>query len=125
MEFATVGGLRTLKLDLIFTLALASLFLFLGQALQRRVRPLSRSNIPAPAIGGLLFAIIVLALRRFGIGVTPDVSLRAPLQTAFFTTVGLNATTSLLRSGGKRLVLLWIIVSVTGVVQNVVVIAVP
>ncbi len=124
MEYATVGGLETLKFDLVFTLALASLFLFIGQALQKHVRPLSRSNIPAPAIGGLLFAIIVLVLRRAGIGVTPDISLRAPLQTAFFTTVGLNATTLLLRAGGKRLIFFWIIVSVTGAMQNIVGIAV-
>ena len=120
MEYLLVGGLKTLKLDLIFTLAIAALFLFIGQALQKRIRFLSRSNIPAPAIGGLLFAFLVLLLRWRGLGVQPDVSLRSPLQIAFFTTVGLNATLSLLRAGGGRLVLFWIIVSITGIVQNLV-----
>ena len=110
-----------MKLDLPLTLALAALLLFIGQALQKRVPFLSRSNIPAPAIGGLLFAFIAFTLRdRMKLGIAPDVSLRTPLQTAFFTTVGLNATTSLLRAGGKRLALFWVIVSVTGVVQNIV-----
>lgn len=125
VELVSIDGLQTLNLDLVFTLALAALFLFAGLALQSHIRFLARSNIPAPAIGGLLFALIVLALRTQGnLGVKPDITLRAPLQTAFFTTVGLKATLSLLRAGGRRLAFFWILVSVTGVIQNLVGIAV-
>jgi Na+/glutamate symporter len=44
-------------LDFVGTLAAAGLVLFAGYALQRRVRPLARYNIPAPVIGGLLVAL--------------------------------------------------------------------
>jgi len=121
VEFINADGLWTLKLDLMMTLALAAVFLFVGYGVQQRLKFLSRSSIPAPAIGGLLFALLVLALRARGtLGVTLDTTLRAPLQTAFFTTIGLGATFTLLRAGGWRMGFFWVIASATAVVQNIV-----
>ena len=120
MELSIVEGLRSIKFDLVLTLALAALFLFIGMGVQRRVGWLGRASIPAAAIGGLLFALLVLALRSSGtLGVALETSLRAPLQTAFFTTIGLSATLSLLRGGGWRMIFFWLIASLTAVVQNV------
>jgi ESS family glutamate:Na+ symporter len=119
LEFTAVEGLRTLKLDLVLTLALAALFLFVGGWLQRRVKIFARSSIPAAAIGGLLFAALVMALRWRGLlGVVLDTSLRAPLQTAFFTTIGFGATLTLLRAGGGRMIFFFVIATLTAVVQN-------
>jgi len=121
LEITLVEGLRTVKFDLILTLALAALALFAGTFIQRRARFLERSSIPAAAVGGLLFALVVLALRMSGaLGVGLDTSLRAPLQNAFFTTIGLAATLSLLRAGGWRMGLFWLIATGTAVVQNAV-----
>jgi ESS family glutamate:Na+ symporter len=120
LEFTVVEGLRTLKFDLVLTLALAALFLFCGGILQRRVRPLERASIPAAAIGGLLFAGLVLLLRSRGtLAVALDTTLRAPLQIAFFTTIGFGATLSLLGAGGWRMILFFVIASLAGVLQNV------
>jgi ESS family glutamate:Na+ symporter len=119
LEFIVVEGLRTLKLDLVLTLSLAAVFLFVGGALQRGVKLFSRSSVPAAAIGGLLFAALVLALRRGGLGIALDTSLRAPLQTAFFTTIGFGATLQLLRAGGARMIVFFLIASLLAVVQNV------
>jgi ESS family glutamate:Na+ symporter len=61
-----------------------------------------------------------MALRWRGtLGVALDTSLRAPLQTAFFTTIGFGATVSLLRTGGARMIFFFLIASLTAVVQNV------
>ncbi|HYY93058.1 MAG TPA: sodium/glutamate symporter [Pyrinomonadaceae bacterium] len=121
METTIVDGLRTVKFDLVLTLALAALFLFVGGFVQPRVGVFARASIPAAAIGGLLFAFAALALRARGtLGVTVDTSLRAPLQTAFFTTIGLSATLSLLREGGWRTAFFWLVATLTAVVQNVV-----
>jgi ESS family glutamate:Na+ symporter len=124
LETTIVDGLRTVRFDLILTLALAALFLFVGGFVQRRVRVLARASIPAAAIGGLLFAVAAFALRARGtLGVTVDTTLRAPLQTAFFTTIGLSATLALLREGGWRTGFFWLVATLTAVVQNVVGIA--
>jgi ESS family glutamate:Na+ symporter len=124
LDFAVVEGLRTVKFDIVFSLALAALALFAGYFVQRRVGFLSRANIPAAAVGGLLFAAAVFALRAGGVtGVSLNTTLRAPLQTAFFTTIGLGATTALLRAGGWRMGFFWLLATLTAVVQNVVGIA--
>lgn len=121
LEFAVVEGLRTIKFDLVFSLALAALVLFAGHFVQRRVGLLARANIPAAAVGGLLFAGLVFALRAQGVlGVSLNTSLRAPLQTAFFTTIGLGATFGLLRAGGWRMGFFWLLATLTAVVQNLV-----
>ncbi len=125
MEISIVEGLRTIKLDLILTLALAALSLFFGYWVQRYVRPFARASIPAAAIGGLAFAFIAYALRATGtLGFALDTTLRTPLQTIFFTTIGLSATLSLLQTGGWRMGFFWLIASLTAVVQNVVGIAI-
>jgi ESS family glutamate:Na+ symporter len=119
LEFTVIEGLRTLKLDLVLTLALAAVALALGGVVQRRIGVLRRASIPAAAVGGLLVALAVLALRRWGAtGVVLDTSLRAPLQTAFFTTIGLGATVGLLRAGGWRMGLFWLLASALALVQN-------
>jgi ESS family glutamate:Na+ symporter len=121
LEFSVVEGLRTVSFDLVFSLALAALVLFVGYFVQRRVPFLSRANVPAAAVGGLLFAGLVFALRAWGVGgVKLNTTLRAPLQTAFFTTIGLSATLSLLRSGGWRMGFFWLLATLTAVVQNAV-----
>jgi ESS family glutamate:Na+ symporter len=121
LEFTVAEGLRTIKFDLIPSLALAALALFAGYFVQRRVGFLSRANIPSAAVGGLLFAAAVFALRSgVVVGVSLNTTLRAPLQTAFFTTIGLGATTALLRAGGWRMGFFWLLATLTAVVQNVV-----
>lgn len=125
MEFTVVENLRTLKFDLVLTLALAALSLFAGGFVQRRVGFLKRASIPAAAIGGLLFAALVMLLRARGtLGIALDTSLRAPLQIAFFTTIGFGATLKLLGAGGWRLVIFYVVATGTAVVQNVAGIAV-
>ena len=110
--------MRTLHIDLLNTLAFASLLLFLGSKLVARVGLLRRFSIPAPVVGGLVFALLALGLRG-QIGLSIDTTLRAPLQVAFFTSIGFGATLSLLRSGGRTLLLFWAIATGTGILQNI------
>jgi ESS family glutamate:Na+ symporter len=93
----------TLKLDMVQTLALASVVLFAGYGLRRRVPVLDRYNIPAPVVGGFVFAAIGLVLRLRGVlAFEFDATLQTPLMIAFFTTIGLGASLRLLRVGGVQ-----------------------
>jgi ESS family glutamate:Na+ symporter len=110
-----------IPLDFVGTLAAAGLVLFAGYALQRRVRPLARHNIPAPVIGGLLVALAVTALRAAGHQpVSFDTTLQAPLMIAFFTSIGFGASVPLLRSGGPAVALFLGLATAVAVLQNVV-----
>ncbi|MEW6319694.1 MAG: sodium/glutamate symporter [Acidobacteriota bacterium] len=113
--------MTTLKLDLIQTVALAAVVLFAGYGVRRRVAVLDRFNIPAPVIGGFLFAIVALALRQAGLlALEFDTLLQAPFMVAFFTTIGLGASLGLLRKGGPQVVIFWLLASAVAVAQNVV-----
>jgi ESS family glutamate:Na+ symporter len=116
------------KFDLIQTLAFAGAVLFIGYGIKKFIRPLSRYNIPAPVIGGLLVAAAVwIARDQDGTLFTFDTTLQAPLMIAFFTSVGFAASLSLLRVGGPQVLLLFALATVFAILQNVVgiVIALP
>jgi ESS family glutamate:Na+ symporter len=110
-----------MQLDLVGTLAAAGLVLFAGYAIQRHVSLLSRHNIPAAVIGGLLMALAVTALRAAG-QQTPrfDTTLQAPLMIAFFTSIGFGASVPLLRAGGPAVLVFLGLASAVAVLQNLV-----
>ncbi|NZA27250.1 sodium/glutamate symporter [Luteimonas sp. SJ-92] len=108
-----------LELDAVQTLALAGLTLFLGYALCRAIPLLSRYNLPAPVIGGLVVALAVLVAHSQGTTLfTLDTSLQTPLMIAFFTTIGFNASVALLRISGRQVLLFLGLASGFAVVQN-------
>jgi len=107
------------KLDMVQTLALAAVILFIGYGVRRRVGVLNRYNIPAPVIGGFLFAAAALALRLQGVVAFEfDTTLQTPLMIAFFTTIGLGASLALLKVGGPQVLLFWALASALAAVQD-------
>lgn len=110
-----------LKLDMIQTIALAVVVLFLGQTLRKRVSFLEKYCIPAPVIGGLIFAILALALKQTGVlTFEMDTTLQKVLMTAFFTTVGFTASLKLLKKGGIQVFVFLGLAVVLVVLQNIV-----
>jgi ESS family glutamate:Na+ symporter len=110
-----------LSLDLVQTIAFAGIVLFVGYGLCRFIRPLSRYNIPAPVVGGLIVALIILIARHFNfVPFKFDTTLRDPLMIAFFTTIGFGASLSLLKVGGPQVLIFFIIATVAAVFQNVI-----
>ncbi|CAN7174686.1 sodium/glutamate symporter [Pseudoxanthomonas sp. LjRoot168] len=108
-----------LELDAVQTLAFAGLALFLGYALCRVVPLFSKYNLPAPVIGGLAVALVVLAARSREVTLfTLDTSLQAPLMIAFFTTIGVNASVALLKLSGRQVVIFLLLASGFAIVQN-------
>jgi ESS family glutamate:Na+ symporter len=110
-----------MTLDFTQTLAFAGLVLFAGYGLKRLIPALTRYNLPAPVIGGLLVAGAITAARgQDWSPITFDTALQAPLMIAFFTTIGFAASLSLLRVGGPQVVKFFLLSSVIALVQNVV-----
>jgi ESS family glutamate:Na+ symporter len=110
-----------LTLDLIQTVAFAGVVLFIGYGIRSIVTPLARYNIPAPVVGGLLVSVAVTLARRADVTlVSFDTALQAPLNIAFFTSVGFGASFSLLRVGGPQVVLFFLFSTLVAIAQNVV-----
>jgi len=110
-----------LELDFIQTLAFAGVALLAGEGLRRLVPVLGRYNLPAPVLGGLLVAIVVLIARGQGATLVQfDTTLQSPLMIAFFTTIGFGASLSLLKIGGPQVLRFFLLATVFAVLQNVV-----
>nr|WP_321499533.1 sodium/glutamate symporter [uncultured Dethiosulfovibrio sp.] len=108
-----------LKFDLIGTVAVASLVLWCGLFIRDKITPLKEYNIPAPVIGGILFALLRWALLG-KVDFEFEMILQSPLMIAFFTTVGLGASLKLLKKGGPQVLLFLGLASILVVLQNVV-----
>lgn len=101
------------------TLALAAVVLFAGYGIRSRIGVLSRFNIPAPVVGGFIFAALALVLRQTNVlSFEFTTTLQTPLMVAFFTTIGLSASFGLLRIGGWQVVWFWILASTLAAIQN-------
>ena len=78
-----------IELDAITTLCLACILYLIGQTIINHVSILRRICIPAPVIGGLIFAILVAVLDSFNIvKIKLDASfIQDFFMLAFFTTI--------------------------------------
>ena len=103
------------------TLAAGALALFVGFQLVDRVPFLRRYNIPAPVVGGLIVAILVLMLRQQNVAtISFDTTLQTPLMNAFFTAIGFSASLSLLRAGSGQALVFLVLAAFLAVVQSLI-----
>ncbi len=103
------------------TLAAGALALFVGFQLVDRLPFLRRYNIPAPVVGGLIVALIVLALRQQDVAtISFDTTLQTPLMNAFFTAIGFSASVSLLRTGSGQALVFLVLAAFLAVVQSLI-----
>ena len=108
-----------IELDMYQTLAVAVLVLMLGAYLKSKIYFLEKFCIPAPVIGGLLFAIFTCICYTTGVAeFSFDDILREVCMVFFFTSVGFQANLKVLRSGGKSLILFLFLVIALIVSQN-------
>ena len=103
------------------TLCIAVAMYLIGNMLVNRIGLLNRFCIPAPVVGGLLFAIAVTLLKSSGVlSIVLDTSLQSLFMVTFFTTIGLGASFKLIKLGGKLLVIYWVMCGFLALGQNVI-----
>lgn len=110
-----------LTFNMVQSIAFAVVLLLIGELLVKKVNFLSKYCIPAPVVGGLIFAIIALVLKQTDILTFQfDDTLRVLAMTAFFTSVGFSASFGLLKKGGLKVFLFLGVAIVLVVLQNVI-----
>lgn len=108
-----------IQLDMYQTLVVAVLVLLLGNYLKKKIYFLQKFCIPAPVIGGLIFAIMTCICYVTGIAeFSFDDTLREVCMVFFFTSVGFQANLKVLKSGGKSLIVFLGLVIVLIILQN-------
>ncbi|QUW21240.1 sodium/glutamate symporter [Sporosarcina sp. Marseille-Q4063] len=114
----------TIELNQVTTIFLSVALFVLGTLLVKRVGILQRFCIPAPVVGGLLFAIVAAILKQLNwVEVTLDTSLQGMFMLAFFTTVGIGASFKLVKLGGKLLIIYWLACGFLALAQNAIAIS--
>ena len=120
MNVITVyGNKMNIQLDMYQTLAIAVVVLILGQFLKSKIDFLEKFCIPAPVVGGLLFAIFTCICYATGLAeFSFDDTLREVCMVFFFTSVGFQANLKVLKSGGKSLIIFLALVILLIIFQN-------
>jgi glutamate:Na+ symporter, ESS family len=108
----------TLKLDLIQTIAIAAVLYYVGIRLKRAVPVLDRLNIPAAVMGGLLAATVLLIARDRIVNLEFDSSAQPLFMVAFFTTIGMSASLSVLKKGGFQVAVFLLFSTLFCLLQN-------
>lgn len=109
-----------IALNMYQTAAIAMMLFVLGRFLTNRVEFLRKCCIPAPVVGGLIFAIVHLCLYMGGIvEFTFDSNVKDFFMTLFFTSVGYTACFRLLKKGGKKVITFLLVAIVMVCLQNV------
>ena len=108
-----------IQLDMYQTIAVAVVVLMLGSFLKKKIKMLERFCIPAPVIGGIIFAIFTCICYVTGIAeFSFDDILKEVCMVFFFTSVGFQANLKVLKSGGKSLIVFLGLVIVLILSQN-------
>ncbi|MBP1654234.1 MAG: gltS 1 [Bacteroidetes bacterium] len=109
---------QTIQLNLVQTLGVGAFMYAVGVALRARVQFFNRLNIPSAVLGGLLFALTVLACRDRVANVTLDLSTQPLFMITFFTTIGMGASLPLLKKGGPQVFVFLAVAAAFSFVQN-------
>ena len=108
-------------LDLYQTTGLAMLLYALGSYLVKKVDFLRLCCIPAPVVGGVLFAILNLILHQTGlVYITFDTTLQSIFMVWFFTSVGYNASFKVLKKSALPVFIFLGLTAVMQIIQNLV-----
>lgn len=110
-----------IALDMYQTAALAMLLFLLGRFVVSKSAFLQRCCVPAPVVGGLIFAIAHLVLYGTGLmQLSFDETVKGFFMTLFFTSVGYTACFRLLRAGGAKVVKFLGIAILVMILQNII-----
>ena len=111
--------MKTLNVDMYQTLAVAVGVLYLGGFLKKKIKFLETFCIPAPVVGGIVFALLSCLLHGLGI-VEYQIAetLKTVCMVMFFTSVGFQANLKVLKAGGKSLVVFLLCLVVLIFTQN-------
>lgn len=110
-----------ISFGMIQSVGLSVIILLIGKFLRAKIKFFQDFAIPAPVIGGFLFAIINMILRSTGLVFFEfDDTLQEFFMVIFFTSVGYNASVKVLKAGGPFVIKFLIVATVLCVFQNVV-----
>ena len=110
-----------LKLNIFATMAIVCIIFYFGVYLRKKIKFLAKYCIPAPVIGGLMFAIVVFILKITNLmTISFDTTLQNIFMTVFFTSIGYTASLKVLKNGGIKVFVFLGLATILVLMQNAV-----
>ncbi|MFC0308866.1 sodium/glutamate symporter [Gallibacterium trehalosifermentans] len=111
----------TINVGMFQTLALSVIAIYVGEFIRNQFPIWKKYCIPAPVIGGTLFAIITTCLYSFDLfSFQFDYkTINTFFYNVFFAAMGFAASFALLKKGGKLVIIFSILAAVLAMLQNV------
>ena len=111
--------MKVIELDMYQATAVAAIVLLLGRILVDKIAILRKYCIPAPGVGGFIYAILHLVVRSAGIlEISADMTLKNVFMVAFFCSVGYTASFKMLKKGGIQTIVFLLLAVVMVILQN-------
>ena len=111
--------MTTISLDMYQACALAALVYCLGRIMKQKLAFLDRYCIPAPVVGGFLYAIVHTIVRGMGIlEIQCDMTLKNVFMVGFFCSVGFTASFRMLKKGGIQTIIFLVLAAAMCIIQN-------
>ena len=111
--------MKVIELDMYQATAVAAIVLLLGRILVDKIAILRKYCIPAPVVGGFIYAILHLVVRSAGIlEISADMTLKNVFMVAFFCSVGYTASFKMLKKGGIQTIVFLLLAVVMVILQN-------
>lgn len=109
-----------ISLNMYHAVALGAVMYWAGTAFTKRCAVLRKFCIPAPLVGGLVFAVFNTILYASGSSTfTMDNTLETVFMTMFFATIGFTVSIPMLAKGGKSVLMLLAVSIVMVIFQDV------
>lgn len=110
-----------LSLDLFESAAIGAVVLMVGLFLVKRDPMLAKYCIPAAVVGGVLFSLVMLVLYETDVlEIRFDDTIKDITMRVFFCSIGLMASFKMLKSGGKVLLTMIVLLAILVVMQDVI-----
>lgn len=111
--------MQGIELGELATVLVGLVALFVGRFVRQSIPLLSRLDMPNAVVGAMIVAVLILVLQLTAhIDIAFGQRTRDALLLVFFTSIGLSAKLSTLKSGGKPLVILCAVTVLALVAQN-------
>lgn len=113
------GGMLILEVDMITFAAMGAILLMIGKWVVNRYEIFWKYTIPSPVIGGFGFAILMWIVYELGLfEIEFDNTLYDLFMFIFFVTIGLTSGLTLLKKGGKLLLIYMLVCWFLALIQN-------
>lgn len=109
-----------IQVNMIQTVCIGVIMFLIGDMIIKRVEVFRKYCIPAPVIGGLIFAVIhLIGVQTGTFSFKFDNTLKDFFMIGFFSTIGFSASYKIIKQGGVAIAIMFVVSVIMLIIQNI------